>query len=192
MDGNNNSTKKKNNYNYNKPKKKFKVNKQTMDIIKFTGIVGTMFCLSATDYLNTKKEMVASENTAMQYVDYKDFTKTYIEKNPEIIEIDDLLNDYKQAISLYEIRDVDEIYKGKYIEITGEINNLYLGSVDGNFLTLKGDEESLNLMTVECRFNDKEEIKEAKEYKVGDEITIQGYFIGSEVSSVVIKDSLVK
>lgn len=39
---------------------------------------------------------------------------------------------------------------------------------------------------------DKEEIKEAKEYKVGDEITIQGYFIGSEVSSVVIKDSLVK
>lgn len=72
-------------------------------------------------------------------------------------------------------------------------NNVYLGSVDGNFITLKGSENGFNsIMTVECRFTDKDEIKEAKEYNKGDDITIQGYFVGSEVSSVIIKESLVK
>ncbi len=47
-------------------------------------------------------------------------------------------------------------------------------------------------MTIECRFSDKEEINEAKEYQYGDEITIQGYFVGSDVSSVIIKESVVK
>lgn len=164
-----------------------------MNIIKFTGIVGTMFCLSATDYFSTKREDVVSENTTVQYIDYKYFAQTYIESNPEIIEIDDLLDDYKQAYTIKEVKEIDQLYQGKYVEITGEINNVYLGSVDGNFITLKGSENGFNsIMTVECRFTDKEEIKEVKEYNKGDDITIQGYFVGSDVSSVIIKESLVK
>ncbi len=185
------NTRKKNGF--NRPNKKFKVSKQTMDIIKFTGIVGTMFCLSAMDYFSTKREDVVSENTTVQYIDYKDFAQTYIENNPEIIEIDDLLDDYKQAYTIKEVKEIDQLYQGKYVEITGEINNVYLGSVDGNFITLKGSENGFNsIMTVECRFTDKEEIKEVKEYNKGDDITIQGYFVGSDVSSVIIKESLVK
>lgn len=104
----------------NRPNKKFKISKQTMDIIKFSGIVGTMFCLSATDYFSTKREDVVSENTTVQYIDYKDFAQTYIENNPEIIEIDDLLDDYKQAYTIREVRELDQLYQGKYVEITGE------------------------------------------------------------------------
>lgn len=178
--------------NYKKRKKKYKITKQTKNIIKFTGIIGAIFVLNSTDYLRNHANKETMDNT-IQNVDYREFVKTYIPKNPEIIEIDDLLNEYKKAYTIKEVKEIDDYYKGKYVEITGEINNVYLGSVDGNFITLKGEEESFNnLMTIECRFEDKEEIKEAKEYEKGDDITIQGYFIGSDVSTIIIKESVVK
>jgi hypothetical protein len=164
-----------------------KLNSQLRGIVVkttlFAGVVASL------KYCNNTEQNI-SEAEVVKPVSIEEIQKNYEKYNPEMFDIDELLNDYNSAYTIEDVKEVNELYSGQYIELTGEIKNEYIGSVDGDFITLQGEESKW--MSVQCNIEDKLELEELKEYKVGDDITIQGYCVGGNGLSVKINDCIIK
>lgn len=155
------------------------LNKQAVSLaIKAAIAVGVVGAIKYTN--NSEKEYVEMPITM------DTIQQEYVINNPEKVDINDLLNEYNTAFTIDEVKALNGQYSNQYIEVTGEIRNKYLGSIDGDFITLQGDND-LGL-SVRCNIEDYQEVIEAKQYSIGDEITVAGYCNGGNGLSVELNE----
>lgn len=189
----------KNSYLKENEKLKKSITKQTKDmnyqlkkVLKMTLLtVGTVGLVKV--YINNQELLTENNEKTNTPVQLEEVIQNHVAEDVVKIDINDLLRDYSRAATLDEVNSVNEEYEGLYMDITGEVNNIYIDSIDGNFVTLKGDEDWYgNVMTVQCNIENKDEIEQLKDLKRGKEIDVQGYCIGGEGISVQLNDCIIK
>jgi len=119
--------------------------------------------------------------------DTKQDTKKSEEENKteEVVSVTavDLWNEYDEN----EVS-ADQKYKGKQLEVTGEINDIGKDIIDSIYITLKTDDI---LGSVQVYFSDKDADSVAK-FTKGQKVTIVGKGSGKTLTNVIVKKAQVK
>lgn len=84
----------------------------------------------------------------------------------------------------------DQDYKDKTLEVTGIVKSIDKDVLDDVFVTIN-DGGEYSFISVQCYFEDENEIAKTAELKAGDEVTIVGRCDGSVVN-VMLKECSIK
>lgn len=92
----------------------------------------------------------------------------------EIVKIDP-----EELITDYEANEVkgDELYIGKTMELSGKVGSIGKNLLEQVYITFER-EEVFAITSVQCFFDDKEEIKKVMDLSKGDKVTVQGKCTG--------------
>jgi len=165
------------------------LNKQIKKGLKMTAL--TVGIIGVAKYYYKNKDQFVDTNVDSP-IKIEDIVREY-KYNGIKMDADDILSDYSKVTTLYDMKEVNAVYQGKYLEVTGDFHKNYINSIDGDFITLKGDENWYSTyMTIECEFADKIEIDKLKELDKGDEIVVVGECLGSDGVTVKLEDCYVK
>lgn len=138
-------------------------------VILFLGIIGAIFGDDETETLETSHN---DTNVSTK----KETTKTTKNKQKKI---EYMKIDPEELITDYEANEVkgDEIYDGKYMELTGKVDSIGKDLLEKVYITFERENE-FEFTSVQCYFDDKEEIKKVMDLSKGDKVTVQGKCTG--------------
>lgn len=93
-----------------------------------------------------------------------------------------------ELITAYENNEVkaDKDYKGKLANISGVVRNIGI-VLDNTYVTIDGGED-MEFISVQCNFEDEDEIEKVSNLSKGDNIVIQGVIDGQSLD-ISVKDS---
>lgn len=151
-----------------------------------------------TENLNAKsinEQQIGQQIEQKEEIKLKDVAEEYYRENAKEVKASDILNDYWINTSLDDWKKIEKKYGDQFIEVTGEVKEVKFESYDGAFVLLENDKpisKFADYMTVECIFNDKEDIKVMKKLEEGEVVKINGYCKGSELVTVSMYDCEIK
>jgi len=145
------------------------------------GGIATALIIKAND----GKEIKQSEIKQPEVEQSNNFTEIQTEvirNNPIKINADYLINSYAEAETYEQEKALDELYKYKYLEVTGTV-----GSLTENRVVLESgsiDKWYGDWMGVKCDIEDQQELTELDNLQVGEEVTVMGYCQGLDAMSI--------
>lgn len=149
--------------------------------VAIASVIGLVKCTSSQD------SQTIQEKITQKPITFQQFAQDYMKNDTVKVDIDHMLNDYDRAVTLTEVKVLNDKYSSQYIELTGEVNKIYDDLLEGNYVTLKGYENDHSL-TVQCKIQDEEEIKQLQGLEAGDDLTAKGYCLGGQGMSVKLTD----
>jgi len=167
----------------NKSKQKSKPYQKTL--ITISAVAITAYSINTNDY----NKVNVDRNSFSQSSLMDEVYQTTIEKDPIEIDINEMLNDYTKAITLEDYKEINNLYEDKYIKFTGDINKIYSDPYEGNYITIRGDNEAHNdWMSIQCNFYDKDEIEKLNNLEKGEEVKVEGYCAGGSGMIIEVND----
>lgn len=85
----------------------------------------------------------------------------------------------------------DNLYKGKTLEVTGDVKSIGKDILDKVYITLGDKDETFAIISVQCYFKDDAEIDKVAELSEGDKVTVVGTGDGGTLN-VMMKNCIIK
>ena len=163
------------------------------------GGLATFLATRAIDNLTEQNDIIVTpsqyENTnsniKQTYETKSNNEQIKIMSDPIKVEAKEVLTDYTNAITYEEQKSVDTLYKDKYLEITGKVDEI----IDNDTVRILNEDTSKwysEWVGIECDFSNQVDLEKIQELQAGNEVSVIGYCIGYDEMTVEMDNCIFK